>query len=646
MIGALLYVAMAAAFCAIGLPLGFALFGRRHAAGWIAGALLGYGLVALIFWTIIQVGWNHKAVFLIVLATASLVTWRGFQRCGPWIALPEWRRRDTAALLLVLLLVPLLQWRPFSHIGAVDESGARRYRAYFTADFLWHVALTAELTKGASPPRNPYVTRRPLHYYWAYFVPPAVIARHFPVAADIQAHLLANAFWAGLLFVSAIYLFAWCTVPRAGPVAVAVVCVVLAASAEGAYALWDLWSRGRPLAAVRDLNIDAITAWWFQTLTIDSLPRSLWYTPQHAMSCALSLVALLLPVRAGSDVRIAAALLAGTSLGLAVIFSPFLGGVFSVVYGLASLSNAVKIRSIAALLRAAMAAIPVAAALAWCVMSGTFEGAGGAVALGLSRTAARAPFVLVALAVGPVLLVALLALFLRTWRHWPIATASIGVASGLGLLYFVTLTLEPIWIGWRAGQIILVTVPVLVAASFARLLDAGRRGLAVAIAVLVLAVGLPTTVIDAFNAQDIRNTNEAAGFRWTVVVAPDTLAAAKWIRSATPADAVVQMSIGPRRRESWTLIPTFAERRMAAGRPISLMHSPEYDELSDQVDAMYRTTDAAEAAHLARRLRIDYVFVDEVERSAFAEAAIAKFDGSPYFSRVFSSGPAAVYSVR
>jgi hypothetical protein len=33
-----------------GLPLGFALFGPNHAGGWIAGAILGYGLTALAIW--------------------------------------------------------------------------------------------------------------------------------------------------------------------------------------------------------------------------------------------------------------------------------------------------------------------------------------------------------------------------------------------------------------------------------------------------------------------------------------------------------------------------------------------------------------------------------------------------------------------
>ena len=33
-----------------GFPLGFTLFGRDHAAGWIAGAILGYALTALAMW--------------------------------------------------------------------------------------------------------------------------------------------------------------------------------------------------------------------------------------------------------------------------------------------------------------------------------------------------------------------------------------------------------------------------------------------------------------------------------------------------------------------------------------------------------------------------------------------------------------------
>ena len=654
--GSLLYIVLLASLCTTGLPLGFALFGRRHAAGWIAGALLGYAMIAVILWGLVQVGGASRPAFWLTVAAAAFIavaTAWARRDATPWVTLPDWRQRDTIALVLVLLLVPLLQWRPFMRIGEPDAGGALRYRAYFTADFLWHVALTSEISKHSSPPRNPYMARRPLHYYWAYFVPPAFIARYAPVLPDIKSHLLVNAVCAGLLFVSAIFLLAWCVVPRAGPVAAAVSCVLLAASAEGIFALWRLWGRGRPLGGVRELNIDAITSWWFQTLTIDSLPRSLWYTPQHAMACALGCLALIVTVR-GAVSTLAAAIGAGLALGLAVIVSPFLGGVFSLIYGVASAWVAVRsIRpgqglpeAAMTLMRYATAAVPVALALGWCVMTGTFEGSGGAVAIGLSRSAATAPFALIALALGPIVALALIALILRAWRDWPLATPLFGVGIGVFMLYFVTLTLEPIWIGWRAGQIILVTIPALVAAAFTKLWDAGHRALAVAVALVVLAVGLPTTIIDAYNAQDVSNTEEAAGFRWTVVVRPDTQLVLDWIKLNTPTEAVVQMSIGPRRRETWTLIPTFAERRMAAGRPISLLHSPEYDELSDRVDAIYREPSPVEAMNAARALRIDYLYVDGVEREAFGEAAIAKFDGRCCFQRLYATGDAAVYAVK
>ena len=51
-----LYIVIFALAAAPGLPLGFALFGRRHAAGWIAGALFGYVLTSLAIWSAIRLG--------------------------------------------------------------------------------------------------------------------------------------------------------------------------------------------------------------------------------------------------------------------------------------------------------------------------------------------------------------------------------------------------------------------------------------------------------------------------------------------------------------------------------------------------------------------------------------------------------------
>jgi uncharacterized membrane protein len=83
---------------------------------------------------------------------------------------------------------------------------------------------------------------------------------------------------------------------------------------------------------------------------------------------------------------------------------------------------------------------------------------------------------------------------------------------------------------------------------------------------------------------------------------------------------------------------------MSAGLPISLLNIPEYRERSDRVAAMYATGNGARAAEIAHHMRIAYIYVDEVERSAHP-GGIA-FDGSPYFEKVFEDPPAAVYRVR
>ena len=496
-----------------------------------------------------------------------------------------------------------------------------------------------------SPPRNPYLVSRPLNYYWTYFVVPAFISGS-GFLPYTHSYLTINALCAGLVFVSMIFLFAWLTIPRAGPAAVATLLALGAASAEGVHAMWTLWQGSRPFEELRHLNIDAITYWFLRGLTVDGLPRSLWYTPQHAAACALSLIALSVPAYAPLR-RPLTGLVAGIALALALISSPAIGGAFSLIYGLTAIWCAVRARSswFGALLSTAPAAVPVIAALGWCIVSGTFEGAGGAVAFGPSRAAMAAPFLIPALALGPLLIIVIPALALG--RRVNLQGGVCAAVVGFSLFYFVTLTTEPIWIGWRAGQILLVTLPALAATTIAHSLKHRATTVLVCFAITVsMLVGLPTALIDLHNAQDIDNAAMGPGFRWTVVVPPDTQAAVEWIKRNTPSDAVVQMSVSPRGRETWTLIPTFAERRMAAGQPISLLRMREYDHQSQLADSMFKTRDPEEASRIARSLDVDFVYVDRVERQAFGEEAAAKFRDPRFFNEAFTNGSAAVYEVR
>jgi hypothetical protein len=274
------------------------------------------------------------------------------------------------------------------------------------------------------------------------------------------------------------------------------------------------------------------------------------------------------------------------------------------------------------------------------------EGAGGALELGLYAASRYRPLAMLALSLGPMLALAIGGLWPNpTIPLRPLTPFWIMATLSFGLLYFVRLSVDQAWVGFRAGQMILVVLPALAARFVALGWTSGRRLTTLTAIVLALVAGVPTTAIDEYNASDIDNLAMGPGFPWTIRVSPEQQAALRWVRTNTPPGAIVQMDPTVRERSTWSLIPSFAERRMAAGLPISLLNVPAYAERSNLVRTMYDTADPAEASRIAHLLQIDYVYADAVERQA--HAAAAKFDRSPqYFEPVFHRGDVGVYRVR
>jgi hypothetical protein len=646
----LLYAGLYVVATLPGWPIGFALFGRRHAAGWIGGIVVGYGLTSLLLWMAVRYGFHSIRACGLAWVAVTVVTWlaAGWRRT-PLVELPAWRRSDSLALLLVLVIVPALCSSPFLHVGRPEPDGGRAYRAYFTMDFFWHTALTAEVSKFSSPPRNPYWAAQPLNYYWGYFLLPSFVIGNAPakIGLEIMPTLLINALMTGTLMISAVFLLAWAAFPRPAPVAVSVALVVVASSAEGLFTIVDLLHRGRPLSMMRELNIDAISAWHYNSLRIDGLQRSLWWVPQHAMACALGLVALL--VMAPRTRRPAGAiLLAGTALGLSLCTSPFIGGAFSLVFGLAFALE--SIRSPRELLRGglrhALAALPVVVALAWCVSTGVLAGTSGAVKVGWGGLVPHFPVRALILSLGPVLLPAALGLWPGLRRATPLTTSLAGLLVGLGVYYFAWMPLDEAYIGFRAGQIMMMTLPALMAAALAWLYDQGGMRRAAPAVVAIAIAGVPTLAVDWYNAQDTTFRDEGPGFKWTQVITPDEQAAFQWIRRSTPADATVQMEPTVRDRDTWTMIPTFAERRMAAGLAFPLLQEKVFEERSNRARRMYETFDATEAWRIARELGVDYVYFDRTEQKAFPPEAVGKFAAHPeYFGPAFANDEVRIFRV-
>jgi hypothetical protein len=433
-------------------------------------------------------------------------------------------------------------------------------------------------------------------------------------------------------------------VPRPGVAAAAVAVGLVAASAEGTFVLQQLWRAGRSIAAVTDMNIDAITNWQFGGLRIDGLPRTLWYNPQHSFGCALGLVAALVAATGGARASRGAIWLAGVSLGLSVCFNPFVGGMFALIYGLSVTVDALRQPDAGWTIAGhARTVIPVLAALGWCVLNKVAGGAGAAMHFGFSGHAAHNTLISLLLSTGPVLVAALAGLW--PWPSLPAQPARvaiIGAVVSLLLMHLLTLS-EGSWVGFRTGHILLLMLPLLMARLFWALATVGR-GWAAAAAVIVLLAGLPTTIIDTYNAQDIGNRRPGPEFRWTVPVSVAQQAAFGWIQAHVPEMAIVQMEPMLRGRDHWSLIPSFAQRRMSAGLPISLLPIPEYAEGSTQVQQIYRTADPAEANALARARRIRYLYVDEDDRAAYP-GGMAKFR-TALFEPVYDSGGVTILRVR
>ena len=636
-----------------GWPIGRVLFGPRHPAGWMAGALIGYGLTCLALWVVLALHVPSLGAFAFTWALTTLMTWTvvpavaATRRGEPFVILPPWGEPEARTLVLLLTLVPLVFVFPYRNLGAEDAQGNRYYRAYFTADFIWHTALTAELMKYDMPPINPYLGDRPIQYYWTYFLVPAVIAQEGPAGLEeVERVLKVNALCSGVLFLAALILATWSASHSTPGTAIAIILGVLAVSAEGAYMMWHLAvERGRSLTFLRYFNIDAITAWRFNGLRVDSLVRSMWYNPHHSMAAALGLLAMPIAGSAGAMAPLGAIAVAGLALALSTTFNPLIGGLFSLIYGLVVFADALRLREWRALLRHAAAAALVIAAVGWCIANAMVEGAENVVIYGFGGLAQNAPLATLALSLGPLLVAALPALWppAKLPRYaWPSVA---GMIVGMLAFYLVRISRDAAYFGFRAGQLLQVALPGLAALTFARLLHRSRI-LAVAAATLLIAVGLPTTLIDDFNAQDIANHEMGPGFRWTIALSADEQQAYRWLRTNTPAKALVAMDPYAHGRETWSQIPTFAWRRMAGGKPISLMAVPDYEIRSRLTQAIYAAGSPEAAARTARDLGVSYVFVGPEEERVHPPQTLAKFDRRPdLFRRVFANSRTRIYEI-
>ncbi len=618
----------------------------------VIAALCGYAASSVVLLALWVSGLRNGILVLGLAPAIAAVLLRIIASFAAPLPAPRTGVRDGTWLLATLLLVPLVVGVPFSKVGEITPEG-RTYRAYFTADFVWRMAVTAELAHGDVPPKNQYFRGDDLRYYWMPDLPSAIEYRLLNRQVRLEQVLLVNAVCIGSLFLAVIFAFARMFVPSAGAAFSGVAASVLFSSFEGAERLYFLWRHRLPLDLVRLINIDAVTRWYHNSLPVDGLQRALLWQPQHAVAYSLSFAALACVLPEGSPPRaprLGRAAVAGVALAFAMLFSSFIAIMMIPIVCIVALSAyAVQRRWRDGFLAAPLLVLPGAAAAAVAIALHYVDRSESIVRLLVNPMAVAHPYVSIGLSFGPLIVPATIGAWYAARRDaWGAFALVTTVAIAFFFYFFVDVRdHQYVYVGWRAGHFVFIACAALIAIAGASLWEKGRvaKWTAGLLAAIVAAAAAPMTAIDLYNAQDTANREQGPGFRWTLVVSNDELAALEWIKRFTPADALVQVEPHVRQNDTWAYVPAFAERRMSAGIPISMVPLDKYLKASERVRSLYAAPDAATASKLAVELRVDYLVVGPPERAAFPRIE-SLCDAHPeLFRPVFRNREMTVYFV-
>jgi hypothetical protein len=623
--------------------------GRGLAAVFV-GPVWGYGASSIVLLAMWTAGVRGPALLLAPLVAGAILAACAVPLRGA-LSPPAFRAADVVAVCILVILTAGIIARPFSRVASPLPDGGRAYRAYFTADFIWRMAVAAELAKGDVPPVNPFHSNDYLHYYWLPHLLPAAEYREMRGAVSLEQILLANSVALDVTFV--MFLYGFCRQWVRSPTALTAACAatLLCSSFEGIERLYYLWRDGGALDSLRMLNIDAMSRWIYRSLPVDGLHRVLWYQPHHATGYALGFSAMLVLVQARVPTSVRVFALSGGLLACCLMLSTFSAIMLSAVASVVALVLLVPRGAWRTLLPAALAAaVPLGLATAAAMALGYVDrNSGGLVRVLVNPMAITEPVWAIFLSFGPLLLLSIVGTVVAVRRRATglLAIAAIIVVS-FAFYFFVDLRgHQYVYVGWRAGHLLFVAFTVLTAYALQEIGrdTTARRAMAAAVFAVLALSAVPTFAIDLYNTQDIDNREQGMGFRWTLVLDRDELEALAWIRAVTPQDAVVQIDPFPRDAYTWAYIPAFAERRMAAGLPISMVPLEKYENASREVKTVF-TADSGEAAHKrAVEMGIDYLFIGQPEREANPQLVHRLGQRPDLFQPVFHNNTISIYFV-
>ncbi|MCD4654046.1 hypothetical protein K8T06_08925 [bacterium] len=517
-------------------------------------------------------------------------------------------------LIIVSIIVGFLTLS-YAKVGIETTDGVA-YRAYYSGDYLKHLAITAELTRGVIPPDNPYYAGEQLHYYWMFYLFPAIITEITspdslePVLKTINLYLAAVFIWLWILTSHRFLARTWIRF-------LVILTPFFFASFEGLAVLREVRNKGWPWGGFRAYNIDGYSRWILGHPEIDTIFRLLQYNIQHIIPAALFLVFLNI-FHSFKQITRRQATIMGLLCGLTIGQSGFLGSFLTLWTGLCliilgpwtrkGLKNRITLGSL-------MSITPIFALVIYKSGFQMLGSTGNPLILTMVKPITQHPIRFLILNFG----IAVLGIpALINWRRFHRPAIILAILAFIWVAFIIV----PDWpsdVGVKVGY----TLALALALLCGQLLDQlpRKKWFQFSVAGLVYFAGLlalPSLLTEVYNSGDLENK------RYVSTIDPADWNAYRYIRDSFPVHARVQTGPGTEINAPFSPIPTFARRHTYCG---DWMHAhifliPEHLYLIrlDQITRMFTSKDPVLVHKLCRDAGITHLYWGANEYRAYGSA--------------------------
>ena len=545
-----------------------------------------------------------------------------------------WAASDFTLLFCWLCATTALVAIPLAKVGIATPDGVA-YRAYFNADFFRNLGVAASLSTTGVPPLNPYFAGEPLRYHWFFMVLPSYWQGLFPYLRPdlimVQFSLISV-----MMFCAALCVIVRRYTTTRGARFLAAPLLLFCAGYDGILALIHLNRMGQPWTQFRDLNIDGLSRWLWNTPQVDALLRTMLYGPQHLVALTILLMAATVDIF--SLKRRSRFLIYGL-LFTAAAFSTFLAALAITVLGLALAWHALRGRRDLAWDLGAYAAGG-GLFLVMMLMMQMFAADSGHLRIGADPDIMKKLPWYYLLEWGPPAILGVAGFFWNSGRMPVKLLAAVGLSS-LAIILFARLDLTDRSVfSIKFGYLVHLSL-LLLSVGFLDRLVANRSRLLLSLALVLAAPAGLTTAMDIYNSQDVENR------KFTTIIDPHHADALAWIRRNVPFNAVVQNDIiGDEgyTDKFVTEIPPLARRSVYLSDPIlsQLFQIPAADveQRSRLLCELFSSSSPEFIYGYSMKAGIDYLFLEDRN-----ESAVFQHLAEPYFTRAYERGEMVIFRV-